>query len=127
MNTVFLAVITIAFVVLVIMFFYITKDVRRSLATMDEFMKRTEDTLNPALEELQRSLRSVRNVTENITDMTDDVKTLTSSVREVGENIQQASRNIASLTTTSIAQTAGLKAGLKAGMQCLLSELLKKK
>ena len=124
MTDLYLGLITLAVLVVAGYVIYMILELRSFMRSARQFMEKTENTINPALEELQRSLASIRGLSDNLTMVTDDVKTLTGSVREVGDSIKVVSANLKRFTTVNIAESSALKAGIRAGLEYAKNQIL---
>jgi uncharacterized protein YoxC len=124
MNGIFSALITLSVLVAVAVFILVMFEVRAAVRRLNEFLKTTENTLKPTLEELQLSLRSMRGVTDNITAVTDDVKVLTGSVRSVGENVRHVSEIVEEVTSFATVRVSGYRAALRAVIEVLVKGLI---
>jgi uncharacterized protein YoxC len=127
MNSIFLGIITLAFLVLVGFVVYILLELKKSLISLRQSIATTEEILKSTTEELQLTLRSVRKVTDDVGVVTGDVKELSGSIRQIGENVKQISSVVGMVTTTSVVQASGLKAGIKAGFGYFLKNILAKR
>jgi uncharacterized protein YoxC len=127
MNTVLLALITVAFVVAVAVFIRVMIELSGVAKNLKEFIKSTEVTLNPALEELQLTLKSVRNVTDNVTQVTEDVREVSCSIRDVGRNVKQVSDLIEDVTSLTVGRVSGLKAGISTAIEVLVKNLFSRR
>ena len=102
-------------------------ELKKTVHSLNEILRTTEQSLKPTLEEVQQTLRSLRGVSDNLNDVTSDIKTLSSSVRDVGVNIKQVSGVVEGITSLARIQASGLKAGVKTGLMFLLHNLFLKK
>ncbi|MCL5024643.1 MAG: DUF948 domain-containing protein [Nitrospirae bacterium] len=127
MDSVFLGLITLAFIGAVIVFIYVMVELRGAARALKEFLKTTEDTIKPTLEELQETLKSVRKVTDNVSGVTEDVRVLSSSVRDVGANVKQVSDFLEDVTSLAVVRVGGLKAGVSAALEVLLKNLFRRR
>lgn len=127
MNTVFWGLITLAVIVFVGVLITLVVELKSSLRSVNEFLKMAEGTLKPTLEELQLSLKSIRNVTDNITVVTEDVKVLSGSVRNVGDNVRQVTNLIGNVTTGSVIKASSLRVGITTAATVLLKGLLSRR
>jgi len=127
MSNVLFGIITLSVVAVACVFIYVMIELRGTIKAIKEFLKTSEDTLNPTLEELRKSLKSMRNVTDNATAITEDVRVLSTSAMEVGKDIMHVSKVVNSVTTSSFICMSGLRAGIKAAMEVILSNYLSKK
>jgi uncharacterized protein YoxC len=102
-------------------------ELKKTMQSVNDFLKTTEASLKPTLEEVQQTLRSLRGVTDNLNDVTSDIKTLSSSVRDVGVTVKQVSGVVGDVSSLARIQASGLKAGVKTGFMYLLQNLFSKK
>lgn len=123
MNYIFFGLITLAFIAAVGIFILTMIELRSAARTLSEFVRTTENSLKPALDELQLTLRSMRGVTDNVTTVTDDVRMFSSSVREIGENIKNTSELIEDVISSSTVKVSGLRAGIRAALEVILKSL----
>jgi uncharacterized protein YoxC len=126
MNSIFLGLITFAFLVLVGFIVHVLLELKKSLISLRQSMAATDEILKSTTEELQITLRSVRKVTDDVGIVTGDAKELSGSIRQIGENVQRISSVVGMVTTTSVVQASGLKAGIKAGVGYFLKNILAK-
>ena len=102
-------------------------EVKKTLRSLNDFLKTSEESLKPTLEELQQTLRSLRSVSNDLNDVTSDIKTLSGSIRDVGLNIKSVSNMVEDVTSSGYIKVSGMKAGIKTGIMVLLSNLFSKK
>lgn len=124
MNTIFLSVITLAFLVAVSVFIVVMIEIRNSSRAIRDFLKNTEANLKPAIDELQDSLKSIRRAADSITDMSDDLREFSGSVRKTGENVKRISDLIEEVTSGTVTKVFSLRAGIRAAIETLLKNLL---
>jgi hypothetical protein len=86
----------------------------------------TENNLNPALEELELTLKGLRSISDNVNDITEDVKGVTGSITEVSTKIFAVNRTIDALSSMASVKALSLKAGVTAAVTYLITNLLKK-
>ena len=132
MNTFFLSIITLAFLVGVIIFIIIMFELRGAIKELKKLIGTTERSMKPTFIELQETLKSTRNFIDNINEVTEDVRVFSGSVKEVGEGVKSVSENVKrvstlaeNLTYLTMAEVSGLKAGVKAGLFAILKNLFK--
>lgn len=133
-NLVFFGVLTLAIVVAVIIFVVVMLDLRRAIISFKVFLDTTESEVKPTLVELQKSLKSVRNLTETAVEVAEDVKVFSESVRQVGEDVKSISKGVKEtshavkdLTSSTMVEASGLKEGIKAGVGFLFKSLFRKR
>ncbi len=97
---------------------------KRTSATLDEFIKRTEGNINSTLAEVKGTL-------ENVQKIIDDVGAVTQEIRQISNAVANLDRGIwklygylkEGLGPTAEANLAGLKAGIKTGVVTLVKNL----
>jgi uncharacterized protein YoxC len=102
-------------------------ELKKTVRSLNDFLKTTEESIKPTLEELQQTLRSLRNVSNDLNDVTTDIKTLSGSVRDVGLNIKHVSNIVEDITSSGYIKVSGVKAGIKTGIMVLLNNLFSRK
>ena len=102
-------------------------ELKKTVRSLNDFLKTTEESIKPTLDELQQTLRSLRNVSNDLNDVTTDIKTLSGSVRDVGLNIKHVSNIVEDITSSGYIKASGVKAGLKTGIMVLLNNLFSRK
>jgi len=86
----------------------------------------TEKNLNPALEELQLTLKSIRSVSDNVNDITEDIKGVADSITEVSTRIHAVTGFLDTLGSSASVKARSFKAGVTAGLTYLSTNLLRK-
>lgn len=145
MEGLFWGIIIIGFVLSVGFFIYVMVEAKAALRSFREFLQTMGDSVRPAMDELQKTLNTVRNSTENLNDVADelqktlggmrnvtdnvttvtrDITVLSGSVREVGENIKHVSGLIDDLTTSTAGKASGIKAGVRAATDVLVRSFI---
>lgn len=94
--------------------------------TVQMLRKTTEEKLNPALDELNLTLKSLRNVSDNVNGITADVRTLSKSVGDVGQSITSVNALVTGFSTSTAIKVMSLRAGIMAALQYAVTNLLKK-
>ena len=102
-------------------------EMKKTVRSLNDFLKAREESIKPTLEELQQTLRSLRSVSNNLNDVTSDIKTLSGSIRGVGLNIKHVSDIVEDFTSSGYIKASGVKAGIKTGIMVLLNNLFSKK
>lgn len=124
MNTIFLSVITLAFLVAVGVFIFVMIEIRGASKAFSDFLKNTENNLKPAIAELEESLRSIRKAANGITEVSEDLREFSASVKKTGENVKRISDLIEEVTTGTVTKVFSLRAGIRAAIETLLKNLL---
>lgn len=102
---------------------YAALEIRKTAASMSDFLKRTDERLGPVLYEAEQTLKSFRVVSDDAGVVTGNVKRLSYSIYEVAENVRAISAIISGFRTGMNLRASGLRAGLKAAFAVLLNEI----
>ena len=94
--------------------------------TIVSLRRTVEDRLNPALDEMQSSLRSIHNISDNVNDITEDIRRFSGSVNEVGQTIHSLSGLAGNLGSSMSVKALSLRTGISAGIKFLLTNLMNK-
>ena len=130
MNTVLLGLITAAVVAAGVVFMVVMFELRTAVRALKDLIKTTECScapLKPTLEELQMTLKSVRDMTDNINGVAGDVRELSGSIKDVGEKVRHVSELVDDVTSLTVGRVSGLKAGINAAIEVLLKNLFRKR
>jgi hypothetical protein len=76
MIEIYIGIMTLVVVVMAIIAIRVLLELRRDLEMIRQTTKKTEESLLPVLQELQKSLESARRVTDNVGSVTDDARAL---------------------------------------------------
>jgi|WetSurMetagenome_2_1015567.scaffolds.fasta_scaffold00054_25 hypothetical protein len=121
------AILTAAFVILVIavvggagflVFFAI--QIRHITVTVTDFCRHTDEKLMPALEETEKTLKSIRVVANDMGAITANMREVTDAVCEVAVNIRAVSSLVNDVREKVSLKTLGIKAGVQAALGMLL-------
>ncbi|MBI5101296.1 MAG: DUF948 domain-containing protein [Nitrospirae bacterium] len=85
-----------------------------------------ETSLNPALEELHKNLKTLNAITENINTVTTDVRQFSQAVSEIGRSINIINSTINSAATSAAIRVISLRTGIAATAGYLFTNLLRK-
>lgn len=145
MNSLFFTLITIAVLVAAAVFILAMLELRTAIKALTGFIRTTDDSIKPTLDELQLTLssmrdltnkadavsrdlqltlRGIRAITDNVTTVTEDVKTLSGSVREIGYKAKHVSELIEDATLQSVSKVAGWRAGIRAATEVIVKGIL---
>jgi uncharacterized protein YoxC len=127
MNQLWLTLIGVSVTVTAGFVIWLIIEIKKTLGSLNNFLKTSEESLKPTLEELQQTLKSLRSVSDDLNDVTSDVKTLSGSIRDVGLNIKSVTDMVEDVTSSGYVKVSGIKAGIKTGIMVLLSNLFSKK
>lgn len=124
MNTIFLGLITLAFIAAVGAFIFVMLELRSTMRTSVEFLKVTEVSLKQILAELQKVLGSMGDMADSVTAVTNDVYKFSASVRKIGEDAEQVSDFIEGMASSTATKVSAWKVGVIAGLEALVRNML---
>lgn len=94
--------------------------------TIISLRRTVEDRLNPALDEMQSSLKSIHNISDNVNDITEDIRRFSGSVSEVGQTIQSISGLAGNIGASMTVRALSMRAGIITAINFLLTNLMNK-
>lgn len=118
-----LIVLTITAVLMVAFLIPFLIETRRTVITL---RKAVEEKLNPALDELQINLRSMRNVSDNISEISSDLRKFSRSVSEIGDTVHSVKGVVDAIGSSASVEVLSLKSGVRAALEYLLINSLRK-
>ncbi|TAN40679.1 MAG: DUF948 domain-containing protein [Nitrospirae bacterium] len=113
----------IGFLCAIVFLIYAALEIRKTAASITDFLKRTDERLAPVLFEAEQTLKSFRVVSDDAGVVTGNVKKLSYSIYEVAENVRAISAVISGFRSGMTLRASGLRAGLKAAFAVLLNEI----
>jgi len=122
-TDVLLIIITVAVCLVAVIMIPLLVEARKTILLL---RKTTEDKLNPALEELQLTLKSLRNVSDTVNDITTDVRTLSQSVGDVGKALGAVNALVLGFSTSAAVKVISLRAGITAALNYLVMNFIRK-
>lgn len=127
MNQIWAGLIVIAFLVMVGFLISLIIELKKTARALREWLKTTEELTRPTFEELQQSLKSIKNVSDDINTVTTDIKTFSVALKDTGQNIKTLSTLIEQVTSSTLIKVSGLRAGIRTALEVLLSNIFLKK
>lgn len=127
MNQIWVGLIALAVVVLAGFIISLIIELKKTAYSLREFLTTREESIKPTLEELQATLKSIRNISDDIDDVTSDIKIFSGSVRDVGKNINNLNNLIEDVASSATVKASGLKVGIRTALEVLLNNLFSKK
>jgi len=100
---------------------YCIIEIRKMAVVVSDFCRETDAKLMPLLEETEKTLRSVRVITDDVGVITGNVREVSDAVGDVAVHI----RAVAYLISDAREQVSLRALGIKAGVQTALGLLLK--
>ena len=124
MNQILLTIGLITFIVFAIFNIIYLIDLRKTSVALRQFIIKTDQNINPALEELRRTLADVRKITGELSAVAEKLRSAVGAVITVEKGIQSLytyyKSGVGQATSSSI---SGIKAGVKAGVINLIKNL----
>lgn len=102
---------------------YAIVEIKRLSSTVNEFLKRAEEKLNPLIYEAEQSLRSCRKISDDFGAVTENVHSLSDAAYEITANIKALSGIVNDFREGISLRTSGIKAGVKTAFNVLISQL----
>lgn len=126
MNQILLVIAVVTFIVYVVFNIIYLIDLKKTSVALRNFIIRTEENLNPALNELSRTLEDIRKVTYDVSSVVERLRVAVGAIVTVEKGIRGLYEYYREgLAPTAQANIAGLKAGVKAGVVNLFKNLKK--
>lgn len=123
MNTIIFGVIAGVMVLLAVVLIPLILEIRRAVSALRHT---TENQLNPALEELQATMKSIKGITDNVNAITEDVRQFSVAIQHAGQKISAVNTIVDSITSSLTVRTLSLKAGISTALSYLLANLMRK-
>ncbi len=102
---------------------YASVEIRRAAASFREFLKNTEERIQPVLEETEHTLKSLRKVSDDVGTATENVRNFSSAVYEIVDNVKALSGIVSDLRGGVNLRVLGVKAGIKAALNVLIKQI----
>ncbi|MDA8084034.1 MAG: DUF948 domain-containing protein [Nitrospiraceae bacterium] len=94
--------------------------------TVEALRHTIETNLNPALDELQKNLRTLNSITGNVEKVTGDVKIFSEAVGNIGRSVSAVNAVISGTGATAVIKLMSLRTGIVAAIGFVLTNLLRK-
>jgi uncharacterized protein YoxC len=101
-------------------------ELRKTVRRMNDFLEKAEGVVIPAAEEIQQTMRHVKDITGEVSGMTKDVRQVTSAVGKVGGEIEELAGLIDTTVVKARANIGGIKAGFQTAVSVLIKNMLRK-
>jgi len=113
-----------AFIVFAAFYVSYLMGMKRTSATVEKFLVRTEGNLNDTLAELKGTLENVRKITGDVGAVVEEVRRMSNTVARLDKSIRIIYGYIkGGAGSAAGANIAGLKAGIKTGMVTLVKNM----
>lgn len=113
---------TLTFVAVIVFILFAAIELRKASVALREFLKRTEDKMQPVLEQTELTLASLRKVSEDVKGVTGNVRYVSDSVSEFAVNIRTANALIGELQQALTSRASGLRAGLSTALAVFMGQ-----
>lgn len=105
---------------------YASLEIRRAAQTFKEFLKNTEERINPVLEETEQTLKSIRKVSDDVGTVTENVRNFSGAMHEIVDNLRALSSIVHDVREGVSLRVLGVKAGIKTALNVMIKELINK-
>ncbi len=129
-NHSWLIIVSAGFFVIVLIFLaaigfliYAIIELKKIGTNLKEFLKLTEERMFPVLEETERTLQSIRKVSDDLGKITEGASNLSVAVNEIAVNLSAMSLLVKDLREGIILRTSGVIAGFKEAYITLIKQL----
>ncbi len=126
MNSIFFGIIAMAFLATTITIIYFLLVIKKKFYDLEKTVKTIEESLLPTIEELSKTLMSIKNFADNMTYITEDIKELSGSIRVMAGNIKNITSSIEKTTRMTSMHISGFKAGIDAAFNVIKNHYFKK-
>ncbi len=98
-------------------------DIRRLAATINDFVKNTEERLTPVLIETEQTLKSFRKISDDVGTVTESVRGLSDVVYEITVNLKTVSNLVNSFGEGVSSRASGIREGFKTALNVLIRQI----
>jgi hypothetical protein len=110
----------VAVVVGAIFLIYCAIQIRRLAMTVTDLCRHTDERLTPVLEETEKTLKSLRVITNDVGAITGNIREVSDAACDVAVNIRAIAMLIGDFREQVTLQAHGIKAGVQAALGMLL-------
>lgn len=100
--------------------------IRRTARSVEDFLKNTQESLNPLLPQLKESIEKINRTTKGIEESVTDVQRLTKSIGEIGTLINEVNNLLRKTGASFTLKTACIGVGIKTALKVLAKGLFTK-
>ncbi len=113
---------TLTFVAVIVFILFAAIELRKASVSLREFLNRTEEKMQPVLQQTELTLATLRRVSEDVKGVTGNVRSVSDSVNEFSGNIRVANALVGELQTALTSRASGLRAGLSAALAVFMGQ-----
>lgn len=121
-----LAIIGAVFIILLVLLIPVILHTKKTLRSVENFVKVTQESLIPLLSELRESVERLNRITGNIENSTKNVQHLTKAIGEMGILIDELNNFVKQTGLSFSIKTASLGVGIKTALSTLAKGIIKK-
>ncbi len=122
-SELFYVLFAVLFIVAVGVFVFVMVELRATSKALRDFIRTTDSSLKPTVEEFQQVIKTMKHATDNVADVSEDVKVFSGSVKSIGENLKHVSDLVESATSSTVVEVSSLRAGIRAAKDVFLRKL----
>lgn len=129
-NQSWLIIVSAGFFVIVLIFLaaigfliYAIIELKKIGTNLKEFLKIAEEKMLPVLAETERTLQSIRKVSDDLGKITESASNITTAVNEIAVNLTALSLLLKDLREGVLVRTSGIKAGVKEAYSTFIKQL----
>lgn len=98
-------------------------EMRKAFKELGVLIGTVEGTVKPTMQELNETMKSMREMSENINAISGDLRRVTSAVGDLGKNIDEVNKLIEDIPL----RVSGIRAGIRAALESLLLNLFSRR
>ena len=110
----------VALTVAFVLFIYGAIQLKKMVECLNDFCKTTDERLKPVLEETEKTMKSIRAVTDNVATVTGNIKEVSEAASDVAENIRAVSMIIDDVGDQISIRTRGIVVGVQTALGVLM-------
>lgn len=99
---------------------YAAIQLKKMAVCLNDFCRTTDERLKPVLEETEKTMKSIRAVSDNIGAVAGNIREVTEAASDVAENIRAVSMIVGDIREQVSVRTHGIMAGIQAALGVLM-------
>lgn len=100
-------------------------ELRRTLKRINNFIDSTEQTLTPAINNLNNTIERLNSIMADIQSVTQGTKEMADNLKNLSDKIQNIVEGVDELRKEASSNVSAMKAALRVGINTLIKNLLK--
>jgi uncharacterized protein YoxC len=113
---------TLTFVAVIVFILFAAIELRKASVSLRQFLARTEEKMQPVLEQAELALASLRRVSEDVKGVSGNVRNVSDSVNEFAGNIRAANALLGEIQNALTIRASGLRAGLSTALAVFMGQ-----